>query len=126
MTQIPLALQLYSVREDCARDLPHVLEAVAKMGYVGVEFAGYHGFTAKELRSMVDGLGLQVAGAHVGLDTLLGDELARSIEFHQILGNQFLIVPGLAEYRRNSRNAWLETAKIMSERSEERRVGKEC
>jgi sugar phosphate isomerase/epimerase len=115
MTQIPLAIQLYSVREDCARDLPHVLEAVAKMGYVGVEFAGYYGYNAQALRGMLDTLGLKVAGAHVGLDTLLGDELARSIEFHQTLGNPYLIVPGLAEHRRNSRSAWLETAKIMNE-----------
>jgi sugar phosphate isomerase/epimerase len=119
MKQIPLALQLYSVKEDCARDLPHVLEAVAKMGYVGVEFAGYHGFSAKDLRRMLDDLGLQVAGAHVGIDTLLGDELARSIEFHQTLGNQFLIVPGLAESRRNSRAAWLNTAQVMNEIAEQ-------
>jgi sugar phosphate isomerase/epimerase len=114
MVAIPIALQLYSVREDCARDLPHVLEAVAKMGYVGVEFAGYHGYDAKALRGMLDTLGLQVAGAHVGIDTLLGDQLERSIEFHQILGNRFLIVPGLAEQRRNSRNAWLETATLIN------------
>jgi sugar phosphate isomerase/epimerase len=119
MKQIPMALQLYSVKEDCARDLPHVLEEVAKMGYVGVEFAGYHGFSAKDLRRMLDDLGLKVAGAHVGLDTLLGDELQRSIEFHQIIGNQFLIVPGLAESRRNSRAAWLNTAQLMNEIAEQ-------
>lgn len=118
MTAIPMALQLYSVREECARDLPHVLEAVAKMGYVGVEFAGYYGYDAKKLRSMCDDLGLQVAGAHVGLDTLLGDELERSIAFHQTLGNRFLIVPGLAEKHRNSRAAWLATANTMNEIAE--------
>ena len=38
--KIPIGLQLYSVRHACAKDLPPVLEAVAKMGYAGVEFAG--------------------------------------------------------------------------------------
>ena len=33
MSKIPIALQLYSVREDCTRDFPTTLEAVAKMGY---------------------------------------------------------------------------------------------
>ena len=33
----PIGLQLYSVRHDCEKDLPMVLEAVAKMGYKGVE-----------------------------------------------------------------------------------------
>ncbi len=84
------------------------------MGYVGVEFAGYYGYDAPALRKMLDDLGLMVAGAHVGIDTLLGDELKRSVEFHQILGNRFLIVPGLPEARRNSRAAWLETARTMN------------
>ena len=39
MARIPIGLQLYSVREDCARDLPGTLAAVAKMGYQGVECA---------------------------------------------------------------------------------------
>lgn len=113
--RIPIALQLYSIRHDCERDLPGTLEAVAKMGYEGVEFAGYYGRSAKELRSMLDDLGLDVAGTHIGLDTLLGDDLAETVEFNRVLGNRFLIVPGLAEERRNSRQAWLETAKLFDE-----------
>lgn len=119
MAAIPLALQLYSVREDSARDFPHVLEAVAKMGYAGVEFAGYHGHTAPALRRILDDLGLKVAGAHVGIDTLVGDELKRSVEFHQTLGNKFLIVPGFPERYRASRSAWLDTAKLMNEIAEQ-------
>jgi sugar phosphate isomerase/epimerase len=118
MARIPIALQLYSVREDAARDLPGVLRAVAQMGYDGVEFAGYHGYSAAELRRMLDELGLKVAGAHVPLSTLLGDELERSAAFHRELGNVNLIVPGLPEERRSSRAAWLETARIMNEVSD--------
>ncbi|MBI4553929.1 MAG: sugar phosphate isomerase/epimerase [Candidatus Latescibacteria bacterium] len=114
MARLPIALQLYSVRQDCARDLPGTLSAVAKMGYDGVEFAGYYGFEAATLRTMLDDLGLRVAGAHVSLDTLLGPELDRSVEFHQTLGNRLLIVPGLPEARRSSRAAWLETARLMN------------
>jgi sugar phosphate isomerase/epimerase len=112
MTQIPIALQLFSIRHDCERDLPGTLEAVAKMGYEGVEFAGYYGRSAKELRALLDDLGLSVAGTHIRLNTLLGDQLAETVEFNRILGNRFLIVPGLSEERRNSRSAWQETAKI--------------
>lgn len=114
MARIPIALQLYSVREDAARDLAGVLRAVAKMGYEGVEFAGFYGHDAPAVKALLDETGLQVAGAHVGIDTLLGDELQRSLEFHQTIGNRFLIVPGLAEARRSSRAAWLETAHAMN------------
>jgi len=115
MSSIPIGLQMYSVREDCARDLPGTLSAVAKMGYAGVEFAGYHGYSAQELRGMLDDLGLKCCGTHTGLDTLLPGALEATIAFNRTLGNKFLIVPGLPEERRNSRAAWLETARLFDE-----------
>jgi sugar phosphate isomerase/epimerase len=118
MAKIPIGLELYSIREDCARDLPGSLAAVAKMGYEGVEFAGYHGRSAPELRKMLDDLGLKCCGTHTGFNTIMGDELPRTIEFNQILGNKYLVVPGLPEERRNSKAAWLETARLMNEAAE--------
>jgi sugar phosphate isomerase/epimerase len=114
MPRIPIALQLYSVRKDCERDLPGTLKAVAKMGYEGVEFAGYYDRSAAELRKMVDDLGLKVAGTHIGLETLLGDQLAASVEFNQAIGNNFLIVPGLSKEHTGSRAAWLKTAQTFN------------
>lgn len=114
MSALPIALQLYSVREDCARDFPGVLKQVAAMGYNGVEFAGYHNLNAAELRAILDGEGLKVAGAHIGLDTLLDDTLAATVAFHLELGNRFLIVPGLPEARRDSIDAWKKTAEIFN------------
>jgi sugar phosphate isomerase/epimerase len=119
MARIPIALQLYSVRKECERDLPGTLAAVAEMGYEGVEFAGYYGRSAQELRAMLDDLGLRVAGTHIGLNTLQGDQLAETVAFNRSLGNRFLIVPGLPEARRNSRQAWLETARIFDEISKQ-------
>jgi len=107
--KIGIAVQLYSVREDAKKDLPNVLKAIADMGYEGVEFAGYYERSAQDLRGMLDDLGLQVAGTHIGLDTLLGGNFARTVEFNQILGNNFLIVPGLAKERTATKAAWLET-----------------
>ena len=118
MGSIPIGLQLYSVRKDCASDPAGTIAAVAEMGYDGVEFAGYHGYEASELRKLLGDVGLTCCGTHIGLDTLLDDELERTIEFNAILGNKFLIVPGLPEERRNSRAAWLETARLFNELAE--------
>lgn len=115
MAKIGLALQLYSVRDDCAKDFEGTLKAVAEMGYEGVEFAGYYGKTAIELRQMLDRFGLKVAGTHIGLETLLGDELKKTVEYNRVIGNKFLIVPGLAEERRNSADAWAATAGVFNE-----------
>ena len=84
--KIPFALQLYSVRNECAKDLPGTVSAVAKMGYKAVEFAGYHGRDAQTLRKMLDDVGLKCCGTHIGLDTLLGDNLAKTLEFNHEIG----------------------------------------
>ena len=112
MSNIPIGLQLYSVRDDCARDLPGVLKAVGGMGYAGVEFAGYYGRTAEELRLMLDDNGLVCCGTHTALETVLGDELERTAAFNETLGNPYLIVPGLPRERVGSKAAWLGTAHL--------------
>lgn len=118
MARIPIGLQLYSVRQDCQEDLAGTLRAVARMGYEGVEFAGYYGRSAEELRVMLDHLGLLCCGTHTPLTSLLGDELPRTVEFNRILGNKYLVVPGLPPERRASRAAWLETAHLFAKAAE--------
>lgn len=118
MGTIPIGVQLYSVREDCARDLPGVLGAIAKMGYEGVEFAGYYDRSAEELRRMLDDNGLKCCGTHIGIHTLLGDALEETMAFNRTLGNKYLIVPGLPAEYTHSRDAWLRTAALMNEIAE--------
>jgi sugar phosphate isomerase/epimerase len=110
-----IGLQLYTVRDDCAKDLPGVLKAVGKMGYSGVEFAGYYGRSAQELRKMLDEDGLKCYGTHIPLDTLLGDNFEKTVEFNKVLGNKMLVVPWIPEERRNTRAALLKTTKLFSE-----------
>jgi len=95
--RIPVGVQLYSVREQAAKDLPKVLEAVGKMGYKGVEFAGYYGYDKdpKGLRKLLDANGLKCCGTHTGLETVTGEALKATAELHHALGNRFLIVPSL-------------------------------
>ncbi len=115
MAKIPIGLQLYSVRKECEKDLPAVMAAVAKAGYAGVEYAGYYGRSAKDLRKLQDDNGLKCCGTHTSLETLQGDNLQKTIDFNKGLGNKFLIVPSLPENMRNSKAAWVETAKLFSE-----------
>ncbi len=91
-----ISLQLYSIRGDCGKDFDAALQEVADMGFDAVEFAGYHKYANDPagLRKRLDDLGLKVCGTHVGTNTLVGDALAKSIEFHQVIGCKYLIVPG--------------------------------
>src|SRR5262245_15442596 len=85
-SKIPIGLQLYSLRDQCKTDLPGMLAAVSKIGYKGVEFAGYHGRTAKELRKMLDDNGLIACGTHTPYESVLGDKLKETIEFNRTIG----------------------------------------
>jgi sugar phosphate isomerase/epimerase len=113
--KIPIAVQLYSVRQIAKDDLAGVLKEVARIGYKGVEFAGYYNHDAAELRKMLDGNGLKVAGTHIALDTLLGDNLAPTLEFNKTIGNQNLIVPSMPAKYRSSIEGWKEAAGVFEE-----------
>ncbi len=95
-----ISVQLYSVRDDCSKDFDAALAQIATMGFDGVEFAGYHKYSGKpkELRARLDELKLAPAGTHIKTGSFRGDELQRTIEFHQALGCKFLIVPGDGDF----------------------------
>ena len=61
-----IALQLYSVREEFAADPEGTLKALAEMGYNGVEFAGYAGKTAEEMKALLEKYNLYAKAAHEG------------------------------------------------------------
>ena len=120
--RIPVALQLYSVRKDCQKDLPGVLEAVAKMGYEGVEFAGYYGHDADQLKKLLDANGLKCPSTHTRIGAIEGDNLKGTVEFHKTIGAKFITVPGgIARVRKGgkpTKRAWLDAAKQFNEIAE--------
>jgi sugar phosphate isomerase/epimerase len=66
MTKV--GLQLYTIRDECARDFEGALRAVARIGYDGVELVDLYGWSPGDVRALLDELGLEVAGRHVGRD----------------------------------------------------------
>jgi sugar phosphate isomerase/epimerase len=113
---IPVALQLFSVRNECEKDLQSVLTRVARFGYRGVEFAGYYGRSAVEIRHILDNASLQCCGSHTPLDQLSPDTFDKTIEFNRTLGNRWLIVPGLpAQY--HSSEGWRKAAEVFTQLS---------
>jgi len=111
--KIPVGLQLYSVREQCQKDLPGTLAAVSKIGYPAVEFAGYYDRSAKDLRKLLDDNGLVACGTHTPYESVQGDKLKETVEFNRIIGNKFLIVPWMNEAK--SKQEWLDRAKLFNE-----------
>jgi sugar phosphate isomerase/epimerase len=99
MTKPSIGLQLYSVHGQCKQDLPGALKRIREIGYRAVEPWGFNGtvlewmnLPVRDLRKLLDDNGLSVCGFHVATSSLQGDNLARTIEFNQLLGNRFLII----------------------------------
>ena len=108
----PIALQLYSVRHEFSADMPGTLAAVARMGYSAVEFAGPPQHSAAALKTELNELGLACCGWHVPFNLVQDDELDTTIAFHHALGNDKLIIPGIPEELRQSRDDWLKLAEF--------------
>ena len=91
-----LAVQLYSLRHhmENGENFLDILKKVKELGFDGVEFAGFHGYSAGELKKVLDELGLVAVGAHMGLDDFREENLAKTIETGKILGAKTLGIGG--------------------------------
>ncbi|MCS7111066.1 MAG: sugar phosphate isomerase/epimerase [Ignisphaera sp.] len=108
-----IALQLYSLRHELQESFERVLEDVSSIGFEGVEFAGLYGRDPTGLRELLYKIGLEVAGAHTPVNTLIGPELEKTVRLHIALGNRYLIIPGLPEELRKTRNDWIKFSEIL-------------
>ena len=72
------------------------VKAVAKMGYEGVEFyAPYAQWTpayAKEMRNVLDGLGIRCFSTHNGMASFKEDGLAHAIDLNNVIGSKFIVL----------------------------------
>lgn len=105
--KIPVGLELYSVRAECSKDFPGTLAAVARMGYKAVEFAGYWGRSAKEVRQMLDDNGLITSSTHTQYADLQPEKLEATLEFNHVIGNRIVICPWMTA---KSKQEWLAKA----------------
>ena len=90
------AVQLYSLREliKSPEDLLAIFPKVKALGFDGVEFAGYQGLPAAEIRAALDAAGLVAAGTHMGLKDLELKYLPATIEYCKALGLKYIGIGG--------------------------------
>jgi sugar phosphate isomerase/epimerase len=73
-------------------DYTGTLKNLAQMGYTGVEFAGYGGLSAQEMKDVLLSNNLKATGSHIGIKRLC-ENLEEEIAYHKILGTEYLICP---------------------------------
>jgi len=90
-TTPPVALILYTLRDQCADDLPRTLDLVREAGYEWVELAGTHGLTPPEFRRRLDDAGLRACSSHHGLDQF--EALDPVADLADELGYRHVVMP---------------------------------
>ena len=94
MKNTPIASPLYILREYCAKDLRDVLTRLKAIGFDGVEFLGFFGHTAQEIKGWLDELDLRAVGDFVSYKEL--NENAEAIlSDHALLGCGWLSISDL-------------------------------
>jgi sugar phosphate isomerase/epimerase len=115
--KIPVGLELYSVRNELAKDLFGTVKAVAKMGYEVVEFySPYYQWTpqmATDVRKLLDDLGVRCLSTHNGANALAADGLQKAIDLNKTIGSRQIVMasPGGPV---NDADGWKRVAETLS------------
>ena len=119
MKGLQIAYQLYSARKETLADLKKVLKSLNKLGYDGVEFAGFCGYSAQEIKKMLADAGLEAASSHVPVKDLKED-LGNIIAYHKKIGCRYIAIPYLEESQRPGKPGFADTIRFISE------TGRKC
>lgn len=95
---LPVAMQLFSVRDDMSARPLETLRALKKYGYDGVEPAGLYGLSPEYFKGACDALELNIISAHVPY-SVLADDTDKTIDIYKYLGCRYIAVPYLSADR---------------------------
>lgn len=119
MKNLPIAAQVYSVREQAEADFDRTMEALARMGYDGVELAGLYGKSPEEVRAVLDRWGLQAVSAHVPYEAFAQD-LEGTVETYRKIGCRYAAIPYLGGDRWYGGSRYQETLAFLA------RIAEKC
>lgn len=112
-----IGIQLYTVRNELARDVEGTLSRLRKIGFQEVEFAGYPKGTARSLRRILDRLGLRAPSSHVDFSAIRTD-WDHTLEQAAVLGQQYIVVPSVPESERRTQDDWKRVAAFFNKAAE--------
>ncbi|WP_240416063.1 sugar phosphate isomerase/epimerase family protein [Paenibacillus periandrae] len=117
MMQQKCALQLYTLRDECKADFPNVLRELKRMGWAGVQFAGYQGYEPEALAEVMLETGLHIKYQRVK------EELDQVIAEAQLFKTRDLVISSTPEDLRNA-SGYMEVRKRLNEARERLRQEK--
>ena len=110
---IKVGLQLYSLRDDMARDFEGTLKKVKEIGYDYVEFAGYFGHSAEEVKAILDKYELKAVSVHQA-PSLFIDEGQSAVDYIKTLGVSYAAVPWYEASKLAGTDEWDNTVEVFT------------
>jgi len=96
MEEIPVSVQLYSVRGEARRDLRGLVAKLARLGFTGVELEDdLYGQRPEVFRRIVEDAGMIISGVHANL--LGSDRPEQLLDRALRLGTRDLVVPMISQ-----------------------------
>ena len=111
--KLPIALQLYSVRDHTTKDMAGTLRKLAAMGYQNVELAGYGNLTREQLKDVIDETSQKVVSIHTNL-ARLQNEIDDVVAESKVFGNRYVVLGSVPAELRGSAAGWREAAKTLN------------
>lgn len=112
-----IGVQLYTVRDLMKDDFEGTIAKVAQIGYKNVEFAGYFGRTADQVKAVLTKNGLKAPSTHVQYDEL-DEKFPSVVEFSKTIGLEYIICPWIPEDLRKSPDIWKQAAEKFNKAGE--------
>ena len=97
---LPIALQLYGVRDELAKDLDSTCKAVRDIGYTHAEVGPFAGRTTEQVAHAATAAGLELVASHEG--SLIGDDGRKVVQMARDLGMKYVVQPFLPPDKRNA------------------------
>ena len=93
---LPIALQVFSVRQEMEYDFEGTMRQVKCMGYDNVELCYQHDISAGTIRKTLDALNLHAVSTHVPYEDLNANTAGIINTFREI-GCKYIVIPNLAK-----------------------------
>lgn len=113
MRKFKIGLQLYSIREEMEKDMDAALKQVKEIGYDYVEFAGYFGHSAEEVKAMLDKYGLECVSVHQG-PQLFEEEGQKAVDYLKTIGAKYCAIPHYPQEKLAGSPEWEKTVELFT------------
>ena len=89
---LPVALQLFTVRDNMEKDIEGTLKKIKEIGYDGIEVCGgSYGMDPVEFIRLCDDIGLCIISAHTSTGDII-DDTEKTLELYKALGVSYLAI----------------------------------